>query len=158
MGFRAIDFISEKMDIPFNLEKKKTLFGKKRIKGIEVVLLKPQTFSNLSAEAVLYIASLMKVEISDIFLIFDDIHRSFGEVAIEKNAAKITHNAVTSLADGLQSHAFVSCALGVGPLPQDIEEDTFYLSNFNAEEEKQFPVLFNQLMQHLTQFLQIEEG
>ncbi len=158
VGFRGIDYLAKKMEISFSLEKKKSVFGRKRIKGIEVVLLKPQTFSTLSAEAVLYIASFLKVEISDIFIIFDDINRPFGSVDLEKRPEKISHNAVNLIAEGLQSHLFASCAFGVGPLPKEIDEDVFYLSNFTAQEEAQFPILFEKLYRHVITFLQIEEG
>ncbi|MBL8991951.1 MAG: aminoacyl-tRNA hydrolase [Spirochaetia bacterium] len=142
IGFKCLDYIASKLEIPLKFEKKKSVFGKKRFKGMDVIVLKPQTFSNLSGEAVLYIASFLKVDIKDIFVVYDDITRNFGEVEIEKRLEKVSHNAIKALAMSLKSGDFIKCAIGIGPRPTGADEEQFYLGNFTDAEESDFQELF----------------
>ncbi len=156
IGFRCLDYIASKLEITLKFEKKKSIFGKKRIKGLDVIVLKPQTFSNLSGEAVLYIASFLKVDIKDIFVVYDDINRKFGEVEIEKRLEKVSHNAIKALAMSLKSGDFIKCAIGIGPRPSGADEEQFYLGDFTGEEESDFQDVFEKTFDLALSSLQID--
>lgn len=157
VGFRCIDHVSEALDIPYKYEKKKAIFGKKKIKGQEIIILKPQTFSNLSGEAVLYIASFLKVAIKDIFVAYDDIRKDFGTVKIEKNLEKIEHNAIFNLEKALVSNEFIKCGIGIGSKPKNATLEDYYLSDFSEKEEKNLPQMFEKMHELALEFLDLEE-
>ena len=66
IGFKVIEIIANNTGIEVKVKKKKSLIGRGKINGEEVVLLKPQTFVNLIGESVLYIASFLRINIRDI--------------------------------------------------------------------------------------------
>jgi aminoacyl-tRNA hydrolase len=156
VGFRCADYIAQKLEIPLKQEKKKSIFGKKRFKNGDVIVLKPMTFSNLSGEAVLYIASFLKVNLEDIFVIFDDIHRDWGTVEIEPRLENVRHNAINHLAVALKSGEFTKCAFGIGPLPDKSDDEGFYLGDFNEAEESEVQELFEKTYALAAAFLQVD--
>ncbi|HMB00183.1 MAG TPA: aminoacyl-tRNA hydrolase [Spirochaetota bacterium] len=156
-GFMCVDYLTKAFNIPYRFEKKKAIFGKKKLQGTEVILLKPQTFSNLSGEAVLYIASFLKVHIKDILVLYDDIRLKLGDVKIEQNIDKIEHNAIHNLEKALVSdNEFVKCGLGIGPLPRNKDLDDFYLSEFTSREKTKFKETYKKLFVIAAKFLNIE--
>ena len=73
IGFAAIDYIAEKEGININTGKHKALVGSGYIDGVKVLLVKPQTFMNLSGESLRPIMDFYKLEPEDFLVIFDDI-------------------------------------------------------------------------------------
>lgn len=154
IGFRAIDLIAEELEVSFDYDKKKSIFGKKEIKDdLEIILLKPQTFIDLSGEAILYIASFLKVDISNILIIFDDINLNFGEIEIKSNSKEISHSAVKHIEISLNNDKFFRLAFGIGPLPNGSDLDAFYLNPFTNKEEKRVPSLLKKASKFCTHFL-----
>lgn len=136
VGFLFVDFLSKKMNIPLKHEKKKTVYGKKLFPQIEteLIFLKPMTFSNLSTEAVLYVASFLKVLQEDVFVVYDDINTHLGECSFNPPKEKVFHNGVRNLIKFFLDDNFVKCGIGIGPLPSTISEEDYYLTNFKRKE------------------------
>lgn len=157
IGFGLIDFLAERLEIKLKHEKKKSTFGKKKFNGQEFILLKPQTFANLSGEAVLYIASFLKVNIEDILVAYDDIDVNFGQIKILKPDHEVKHNAVNNLQVALKSEEFHKLAFGVGPGPKyDSELEDFYLGSFSAKEEPRVEEVFEKSLPLIADFFKIE--
>ena len=155
IGFRAVDFVAEKLKIDFDYDKKKAIFGKKVFGETEVIVLKPQTFINLSGEAVLYIASFLRVDIDNVLVVFDDINSRFGLVKEKRDSGGIEHSAVKHMEISLNNRDFARVAFGIGPLLPKTSLEDFYLSHFTAKEEKQIPGLLKQLHKICLDFLDI---
>ena len=153
IGFRAIDSIAKELGVSFKYDKKKSIFGKKKINEFEVILLKPQTFIDLSGEAVLYIASFLKVDIENVLVIFDDINLDFGTVAVKPDSKNIDHSAVKHIEISLNNDCFTRLAFGIGPLPDNMSLDTFYLSPFSDKEEKKILLLIKKVNKICVDFL-----
>ena len=138
VGFMAIDVFANKHDIELSVKKKKTLFGKGRFNGEEVILLKPQTFMNLSGEAVLYLASFLKIKSEDIIVIADDSDLPLGMIRIRKNGSSGGHNGIKSLIYSLKTSNFPRVRIGIGRPPEDsgIELSDYVLQDFTEEEFK----------------------
>lgn len=153
VGFRCADHLAQHLGIAFDQEKKKGVFGRKPFPQGEVVILKPQTFANLSAENVLYIASFLRVEQQNICVFYDDRCRNLGSIEMETNFDAVRHTAVQLLAQSLQSHRFARCAFGIGPAPRGNDLDAWLLGNFSAEEETQFPSYLDRARQLALGFL-----
>ena len=78
IGFKILDVIANNINVEIKTKKKKSMIGRGDFEGDEVVLLKPQTFSDLSGESVLYIASFLKIKVQDIVVIHEDTELSLG--------------------------------------------------------------------------------
>lgn len=73
MGFNVINKLAQKYEIEVTKNNFKGLYGSGIIEGKKVILLKPQTFMNLSGESILAIKNFYKINIEDILVIYDDI-------------------------------------------------------------------------------------
>lgn len=73
MGFNVINKLAKKYEIDVTKNNFKGLYGTGVIEGKKVILLKPQTFMNLSGESILAIKNFYKIDIEDILVIYDDI-------------------------------------------------------------------------------------
>ena len=153
VGFQVMDYIAEKMRIKFKYDKRKCNFGKKKMNNIEVIILKPQTFVNLSGEAVLYLASFLKVDIRDVLVVFDDLNKKFGSLEMPPNSKHIVHSAILHIEKSLNNDTFSRLSFGIGPLPKKKLVEDFYLENFTPEEKKKIPDLFEKARQICHHFL-----
>ncbi|MCS6984677.1 MAG: aminoacyl-tRNA hydrolase [Leptospiraceae bacterium] len=118
IGFKIVDVLANNMNIQIKTKKKKSLLGVGDFEGHKLVLLKPQTFMNLSGEAVLYIASFLRVPVANIIVIHDDYSLDYTDVVVARGALEIPHEGVQSIIEGLKSDRFVRIRVGIGPIPR----------------------------------------
>lgn len=114
MGFDVINKLSEKFDIKVNKTKFKALYGTGVIDGEKVVLVKPQTYMNLSGESVQEFVNFYKIENDKILVIYDDIDTEPGKIRIRKTGGPGTHNGMKSVVGCLNSEKFARVRVGIG--------------------------------------------
>lgn len=85
MGFNTINKIAERYNININRNKFKGLYGTGIIEGKKVILLKPQTYMNLSGESIREIVDFYKIDINDLIVIYDDMDIEPGKIKIRKS-------------------------------------------------------------------------
>jgi len=113
-GFITIDRIAEKYGIHVNKIKHKALVGEGIISGQKVLLVKPQTYMNLSGESIREIISYYKIEMENLVVIYDDIDIPLGQLRIRKQGSAGTHNGMKSIIYQIQSDAFPRIRIGIG--------------------------------------------
>jgi len=101
--------------------------------GRKVFLLKPQTYMNLSGQAVLSLASFYKIKPQSILAAYDDLALPFGKLRIRKDGSAGSHNGMASIVSAL-GPALPRLRLGIGPRPENIPGKNFVLSGFSKEE------------------------
>jgi len=136
IGFIAIDYMSALYDIKVNKIKHKALVGEGKIEGERVMLVKPQTFVNLSGESVRDIADYYKVPTENIIIIYDDISLEPGSVRIRKKGSDGGHNGLKSIIYQLQSDTFPRIKLGVGAKPPGYDLADWVLAKFTDSDIK----------------------
>lgn len=114
MGFLSIDVLAEKYDIKVNKIKFKSLVGEGRIGGQKVILVKPQTYMNLSGEAVREIVDFYKTESQELIVIYDDIDIPTGNVRIRKKGSSGTHNGMRNILLHIGTEDFPRIRVGIG--------------------------------------------
>ena len=114
MGFDVINKLSEKFDIKVNKTKFKALYGTGVINGEKVVLVKPQTYMNLSGESVKEFVNFYKAENDKLLVIYDDIDTEPGKIRIRKTGGPGTHNGMKSVVGCLNSEKFARVRVGIG--------------------------------------------
>lgn len=152
IGFKVVDVLANNTGIQIKTKKKKSLLGQGDFEGHDIVLLKPQTFMDLSGEAVLYIASFLRVQVQNIIVVHDDITLKYGDVVVAVGPPEIPNIGVESIARGLKSDKFVRIRMGVGPVkirgkeiatPKENEIKAFMLSDFTLEENMKIIEVIN---------------
>ncbi|MBN2324657.1 MAG: aminoacyl-tRNA hydrolase [Spirochaetes bacterium] len=153
IGFMAVDRFAKAHDIELCIRKKKAVFGRGMCDGREIVLLKPQTFMNLSGEAVLYLASFLKIKTKDIITITDDTELPFGKIRIRRSGGHGGHNGIRSLIYSLKSEDFPRLRFGIGRPPSKSEKDLceYVLEDFTQEETN----LLNEKMDEVIEAIRI---
>ena len=136
VGFKTIDLLSEKHGIKVDRLKHKALLGDGTIKGERVLLVKPQTFMNLSGESMRDIAEWYKLPVGNIIIIYDDVDLPAGTVRIRPKGSSGTHNGMKSVIYQLQSDEFPRIRIGIGKAPDGWDLADYVLGKFNGDETK----------------------
>lgn len=114
MGFIAIDLLADEYDIKVDKLKFKALVGEGRIAGQRVLLMKPQTYMNLSGEAIREAVNFYKIDPEELIVIYDDIDIPTGTFRIRKKGSAGTHNGMRSVVQHLSSDQFPRIRVGIG--------------------------------------------
>lgn len=114
MGFDVINCLSQQSKIEINRSKFDALYGNGVISGEKVILVKPQTYMNLSGKAIREFKKFYKLENEDIIVIYDDIDIEKGKIKIRKKGSAGTHNGMKSVIQELSTDEFVRIRVGTG--------------------------------------------
>ena len=114
MGFDVINKLSENLNIKVNKNKFNSLYGTGTINGEKIILIKPQTYMNLSGEAVRDFKNFYKVNPENIIIIYDDLDIEPGMMKIRKKGGPGTHNGMKSVVHELQTEDFPRIRIGIG--------------------------------------------
>lgn len=136
VGFIMLDNIAKNLSVNFDNNKKKSLFGRAKKGDIEYILLKPQTFMNLSGESALYISKFFNISIENITVIYDDMDMPFGTFKIKKGGSSGGHNGIKSLIEKLQSDNFYRIRVGIGRPNFGKKVNDYVLSSFSKSERE----------------------
>lgn len=134
IGFEIIDSIAETYRISVLKNKYKALIGEGTIGGEKVILMKPQTYMNLSGEAVRMCCDFYKISPDDVIVIYDDASLELGQIRIRKSGSAGGHNGIKSIIAHLNTQTFPRIKFGVGSQFFDIA--TYVLDRFSIEEMK----------------------
>jgi PTH1 family peptidyl-tRNA hydrolase len=136
-GFRALDILADKLGCKVDKAKFQGLYGQVNFKGSKLLLLKPQTFMNLSGRSVLQLSAFFHVPPQNIIVLFDDISLEPGRLRLRKDGSAGGHNGIKSIIAELGSQDFPRVKIGVGAKPHpDFDLADWVLSAFSAQEEK----------------------
>ncbi len=114
VGFDTIDYIARKHDIKVNKLKHQALIGEGHIAGQRVILVKPQTYMNLSGQSVASLLRYYKVNHSQLFVVYDDIDIAVGALRIRKKGSAGTHNGMRNIIYLLKRDDFPRFRIGIG--------------------------------------------
>ncbi len=134
IGFKVIDIIGNNENIDVRIKKKKSVIGRGKILGTDVVLLKPQTFVNLIGESVLYIASFLRINVRDILCIVEDSSLKLGEMRVDYLFSSIEHAGIESMTRALKSERFAKIRVGIGTPPKNVTMEEYLLQDFTDDE------------------------
>ena len=135
-GFSVIDVLADKYTIDVSDRKHKALCGRGVIEGEKVLLLKPQTFMNLSGESIREAVDYYKIDPEDIIVIYDDISLEPGQLRIRLKGSAGGHNGIKNIIAHLGTQEFPRIKVGVGAKPPKMDLADYVLSRFGAEEQK----------------------
>lgn len=136
MGFNVVNKIAKKYQIEVNKTKFNGLYGIGMIENEKIILLKPQTFMNLSGDSIIEFVNFYKIDLKDIIVIYDDIDLEKGIVKIRKMGGPGTHNGMKSVVERLGSNDFPRVRIGIGN-PKHKGDLVNYVLGHIPEDEKE---------------------
>lgn len=137
-GFAVCDRLVEKHRLPAPSEKFKGLFTRGKLAGKDVGVLKPQTFMNLSGEAVAAALRYLPVETPDLIVVFDEMDIPGGKLRLRKAGGHGGHNGLRSIVEQLGSSDFPRIRVGIGRPPAGREPTGHLLSRIPAAERERY--------------------
>jgi len=140
LGFMVLDRLAEVHSSEFRKDRFEAQVARARIGGAEVLLVKPQTYMNLSGEAVAPIARWHGIEPADVLAVCDDVSLEEGRMRFRRSGGDGGHKGLASLAKCFGSDAFPRMRIGVGQ-PPGISSEDWVLRRLTPDEVGRFAVL-----------------
>ena len=134
MGFDVINKLSEKYNIKVEKKGLDSLYGTGIIENEKVILCKPQTYMNLSGEAIIKFIRFYKISLSKVIIIYDDIDLNAGDVKIRKKGGAGTHNGMKSVIENLGTTEFPHIRIGTGKPIEKQNLIEYVISKLSKEE------------------------
>jgi len=144
VGFRCLNHLAKLHSIRFDRRQCRARVGVGEVAGSGLLLAKPQTFVNLSGEAVSCLVRKHGIPLSGLLVICDDLDLPLGKIRLRPNGGSGGHNGMKSIISALGSEDFPRIRVGIGrPMQSEglsnVNEDVivrYVLSDFSPEEEK----------------------
>ncbi len=134
-GFMFADKLAQDLACNFNLENKfKAEIAKGLYNNEAVWIIKPQTYMNLSGESLRALLNFYKINLKDIFVIYDDISLDLGKIRLRDKGSDGGHNGIKSIIANAGTQEFDRLKIGIGPQPNYMKSEDYVLQNFNHEE------------------------
>lgn len=138
VGFDVIDTIAEKYNISVTERKFRAFCGKGIIAGQKVLLVKPQTYMNLSGESVRSVLDFYKVDVeTELLVIFDDVSLDVGQLRIRKKGSAGGHNGIKNIIQHVGTNVFQRIKVGVGEKPKNYDLADYVLGHFSKAEKEE---------------------
>jgi len=138
IGFRIVDSLARNIEIEFKKVKSYySLISRGMINNHKVMLVKPQTFMNLSGRAVSKVVSYYKIPLQDLLIVYDDLNLELGQVRIRKKGSAGGHKGIESIMQYLNSEEIPRLRIGIGNPSVNFNFNcmSYVLSNYNNNEK-----------------------
>lgn len=113
-GFMVLDLLAEKLQIDFSKQAHFSSIAEGRILGEKLLLMKPQTFMNLSGKAVRDAVNFYKIDLADLLIVYDDMDLDVGRLRIKQGGSGGGHNGMNSIISNLSSQNLSRIKIGIG--------------------------------------------
>ena len=114
MGFLTVDLLAEKQGVKLNKVKFKSAFNTMHFAGCKCLVMKPQTYMNLSGEAVREAAQFYKVPADHVLVIYDDVSLPVGKIRVRPTGSAGGHNGIKNIISHLGTQDFPRIKIGTG--------------------------------------------
>ena len=153
-GFLMMDYLSQKVNIRVDRVKFKALVGDGEVGGKRVLLMKPQTFMNLSGEAVSEAAKFYKIPAENILVFSDDVSLDVGRVRMRGKGSDGGQKGLRSITTLMATQDFPRIKFGVGNKPHpDYDMADWVLSEFSKDEQKLLFSCFEKVYDGILRYL-----
>ena len=139
IGFMVLEKLATKLEVDLRQKSFNALWGKGKITNKNVILAMPQTYMNLSGNAVRQLHAFFKTEISNLIVIHDDLDLSFGSVRLKTGGGNAGHKGLASIEENLGSSEFMRIRLGIGKPVDKSRIEGYVLEPFGKEELSVLP-------------------
>ena len=147
IGFACVDYICDKTGVKLDKAKFKALYGIWKYKDKKIIILKPQTFMNLSGEAVGAAARFYKIPPENVIIIYDDVSMAVGKMRIRLKGSAGGHNGIKSIIAHM-GDSFPRVKMGVGEKPHpEYDLADWVLGKFTDSDRKTLSEKFDNAYQ-----------
>jgi PTH1 family peptidyl-tRNA hydrolase len=138
IGFKMLDAFAEASNFAFE-DRRYGFVAHGRVKNVELTLLKPSTYMNLSGNAVRYWLAEDKIQVENMLVLVDDLNLPFGTIRIRKQGSAGGHNGLKHIEQVLGTAAYARVRFGIGNDYNKGAQMGFVLGEWTKEEAEQLP-------------------
>jgi PTH1 family peptidyl-tRNA hydrolase len=138
IGFKVLDFIANKEGVSFD-NLKLGAVAELKIKGKTFILLKPNTFMNLSGKAVQYWMEKERISLDRVLIITDDLNLSFGTIRIRSKGSDGGHNGLKNITQVVNTQEYARFRFGISDAFKKGKQVDYVLGNWDDEEKTKLP-------------------
>jgi len=135
IGFMVLEKLAAGLEIDLKQKSFNALWGKGKIAGKNVLLAMPQTYMNLSGNAVRELLTFFKADINNLIVVHDDLDLPFGTVRLKTGGGNAGHKGLESIVENLGSSDFMRVRLGIGRPADKARIESYVLERFEPKEE-----------------------
>lgn len=151
MGFDVVDSFADLAQIDVDKESFKGLLGRGKVFDQDVMILKPQTYMNLSGESVRMVVDYFKIEIEDIIVVFDDMAIMPGKIRLRASGSSGGHKGMQNIIEQLGTENIKRIKVGIGE--PEFDAIDYVLSKPNKEERELIDEALNDAVEALKMIL-----
>ncbi len=135
IGFQCVDLLAQRAHLTFDRVQFRAVMAMGQFADTHVLLAKPQTFMNLSGQAVVPLLRYYKVELSDMLVLYDELDLPLGRLRLRAEGGAGGHNGMKSIIAQLGSQVFPRLRIGIGRPPGRMEPADYVLQDFSSDQE-----------------------
>lgn len=144
VGFMALDSIADHYNVEFNETKFKSVYTSIRVNNEKVILMKPQTYVNLSGSAVVSMMNYFNINKEDILVIYDDLALPTGKLRVRFKGSGGGHNGIKNIIDYLKTQEFKRVRIGISN-NKLFDQVDYVLGRFSKEDMSTLENTFKKL-------------
>lgn len=138
IGFKILDYLAKQEDLTFTTQKLGDVAVYK-FKGRQFILLKPNTYMNLSGKAIVYWLTKENIPLENLLVITDDLNLPFGTLRLKTKGSDGGHNGLKDTQDKLQTSAYNRFRFGISDAFNKGRQIDYVLGEWTSEENSKLP-------------------
>ena len=155
IGFMVLDQLAGRLDSSFSRMKMNALMTSVRYKGQRIILIKPQSFMNLSGKAVASFVRFYKLPLENLLVVYDDVDLPFQILRMKPDGGDAGQKGVRSIIQELGIKKFPRLRLGINRPPGRMSVSSYVLLDFSDQEEEMLPFVFDQAADAILAFVEM---
>jgi PTH1 family peptidyl-tRNA hydrolase len=156
IGFMLVSHLAEKLDVSFTRLQSKALVTKTDFQNHRVILAKPQTYMNLSGQAVASLVKFYKIPLDHLMVVYDDVDLPYGRIRIRPSGGSAGQKGMQSIINQLGTQEFPRMRLGVGRPPGSKQAASYVLRDFSGEDADFLPQVLDRGSEAVMMFITID--
>lgn len=153
VGFMVVDRLAERLGVKFTRLEAHALVTKGTYQDMRVILAKPQTFMNLSGNAIGSLARYYKVPVENMLVSYDDVDLPFGALRLRPAGGSAGQKGMKSIIERLGTEAFPRLRVGIGRPPGRMDAAAYVLQPFARDESAELPLLLDRAVEAVLVFM-----
>ena len=154
IGFMVLDSLAARLETSFSRLKMSALMTAVRYKGERLILIKPQTFMNLSGQAVSSFLRFYKLPPENLLVVYDDVDLPFETLRLKPNGGDAGQKGVRSIIQQLGTQDFPRLRVGIGRPPGRMSVSSYVLQDFSGSEKELLPLVLDQATSAVLHFIE----
>lgn len=153
IGFVVLDHLATKLGVTFSRMESKALVAKGELQGHRLILAKPQTYMNLSGQAVRALMRFYKIPLDNLLVIYDDVDLPFETMRLRPQGGSAGQKGMQSIIENMGSPDFSRLRVGVGRPPGQMQAADYVLQNFSKTELEILPFILERTAEAVITFV-----